>query len=298
MPVHVTDVSSNRQDKIANAARVIGRSKIRQRVFEAIAKGKKLIKTVPEIKEKTGLSYMQIRKAGVVLAHEEIIGQTPKVKGWIAYRREAFYSKNRKAILSLARNPARLEKYPTSYSPKSIGGKQFIRITVPVRSVRARRITVDEVESFKGVRKIGLGASGKPFPERAFKKGLQAILGERGKFNDWGGETDDLFSTRLKIGSKRVAAAFGLKGKGTKGKLNPKKMGKNGDQIQRLFRSPADAFIVQYHGEVDSSVHELMERLAMAKSAAEGRIIYYGVMDGNDSARLIKAYPNQFRLRA
>jgi hypothetical protein len=107
-------------------------------------------------------------------------------------------------------------------------------------------------------------------------------------------ETDDLFSSRIWIRGKRMAVAFGLKGKGTKGKLTPKKMGKHGDQIQRLFRSPADVFIVQYWNEVDSSIYELMKPLAHYKSFAEGRPIYYGVIDGADSQRLIKAYGKFF----
>ena len=94
-----------------------------------------------------------------------------------------------------------------------------------------------------------------------------------------------------------VAAAktpYPAKRGGTKGVLAPKKMGKNGDQIQRLFKSPAAVFLVQYWGQVDQSVTEQMEEFAKAKSAVEGTEIYFAVIDGDDSNRLLKAYPRAF----
>ena len=92
-----------------------------------------------------------------------------------------------------------------------------------------------------------------------------------------------------------MLTAFAFKGKGTTGILTPKKMGKKGDQIQRLFKSAAQVFILQYWGQIDESVIEQMIAFAEAKSATEGSTIYYGVIDGDDSNRIIKAYPNAFR---
>lgn len=71
-------------------------------------------------------------------------------------------------------------------------------------------------------------------------------------------------------------------------------MGKNGDQIQRLFSSPAEAFIVQYQGQIDESVIEQMRNFATAKSYKEGKKIYFGVIDENDTNRIINAYPTKF----
>ncbi len=71
-------------------------------------------------------------------------------------------------------------------------------------------------------------------------------------------------------------------------------MGKNGDQIPRLFQSPADVFLVQYWGEVDPATHKELETHAIAKSYAEGRLIRHGVIDGQDSLRLKKAYQEKF----
>lgn len=98
------------------------------------------------------------------------------------------------------------------------------------------------------------------------------------------------------MGNSRYYAAFALKGPGKKNKkLTSRDMGKNGDQIQRLQTSSTQVILVQYWQEIDQSVVDLMEQLAVAKSYAVGRPIYFGIIDGEDSARLIQAYPNAFK---
>lgn len=103
-----------------------------------------------------------------------------------------------------------------------------------------------------------------------------------------------MFSTCLMLEGKRRDVAFGLKGKGMTGRLTPKKMGHNGDQVQRLFRSTAEVFLVQYWSKIDESILEQMENFAVAKSAVEGKKVYYGIIDGQDTMRLIAAYPECF----
>lgn len=115
-----------------------------------------------------------------------------------------------------------------------------------------------------------------------------------GIFKDWGGEINDLFATHLRIQGKRKSAAFGFKGPGVKGRLTPGRMGKNGDQIQRLFESPAEVFIVQHWRDIDQSVLKQMESLAVAKSVLTGAQILYGIMDGQDSRRVYEAYKSKF----
>lgn len=130
--------------------------------------------------------------------------------------------------------------------------------------------------------------------EKMFKDGIAAILGETGSFKDWGGESRDPFSTRLLLGGRRCKAAFTFKGPGRAGKLTPGKMGKNGDQIRRLVRCPAEVFIIQYWAQVEDSVLEQLKDLVTAKSYLENQPLWYGIIDGNDSARLIAAYAKQF----
>jgi len=91
-----------------------------------------------------------------------------------------------------------------------------------------------------------------------------------------------------------VACAFAFKGKGKKGVLKPKDFGKNGDQISRLFQMDAQVFVLQYWGQLDQSVYELMRSLAVARSALNQQRVDFGVVDGDDTQRLISAYPKCF----
>ena len=167
---------------------------------------------------------------------------------------------------------------------------------IPKRQLAAKSITIDDVDSFGKIQKLSATGNYIPMPETRFKAGVAKLLGEQGSFKDWGGESRDLSSTRLKIGGRRRTAAFAFKGPGTKGKLTPGKMGKNGDQIQRLIRCPADVFFVQYWAEIDDAVIEQLRSFAELRSYFEQREIFFGIIDGVDSERLIRAYPDVFKV--
>lgn len=296
MAISVTDVRSSPADQIRHAAIVLGRSEHRHQIFSAIYRGKKKFKTVSELSKATGLSEIRVLQEGGRLASNKIVTQIRirlERKLETAYQKDPFFAQHRRRILSLARDRQRLARLPTSVTPSVILGPN--RVIFPENDVRTERITLDDVDSFCKVRKIRpLGESSSIY-ERQTKRGILRLLGEKGKFQDWGGETDDLFSTRIKIHGKRLSVAFALKGKGTKGTLTPNKMGKRGDQILRLFRSPADVYFVQYNGQIGESIIEQIVGLAVTKSYFERRKIYYGVIDGEDTRRLIAAYPDAFR---
>jgi len=112
-----------------------------------------------------------------------------------------------------------------------------------------------------------------------------------------GAEPNDLYTSKVRYKGNRRAIAFAFKGPGTTGTLTPRKLGKNGDQIQRLFLSPAEFFIIQYHGQIGQAVIEQMKAFASLNSVREGKTIWYGVIDGDDSNRLIAAYPRHFKAR-
>jgi len=295
MTLPVSDARSNPNDQIAHAAKVIGRSPHRSAVFRAIHQGKSRVKSVSEVVSATKLPRKRVLEEAVKLVKQHIIGQTKK-NGEIAYERDDFYSAQRDRILKLASTPAKLKQYPTKYNQAGGGGSVVIRM--PRKSIRIEYVTIDSIASFERVRGIRPPFKPLALPERDFKNGLLTILRQRGTFNDWGGEQNDIYTTnlRLKLSGSRLRAAFGLKGPGARGKLTPKKMGKNGDQIQRLFQSAADVFLVQYWGDVDQSVMFQMGEFAKAKSASEGRKVWYGIIDGADSDRLALAYPNAFHL--
>jgi hypothetical protein len=293
MTLETTDIRSSPKEQIAHAAEVIGRSEARRKVFEEIHRGKKRVKTVDEIVSKTGLDRMRVLKAARYLYNNRIVKQR-EINGKLAYEKDDFYSQNKKTILRLAGNKRAMEKYPTKWTPRS--STVIVNLPVPRKAINIKQLSIDDIDSFNKVTtlQVALNIKNVPILEETFKKGLQKILGEQGEFTDWGGETDDLFSTRLLLNGKRLNVAFGLKGRGTKGKLTPKKMGTQGDQIQRLFRASAEVFLVQYWNQIDESVLEQMKAFATTKSAFDGKRIYYGVIDGQDTLRILQAYKECF----
>ena len=289
----VSDARSNPNDQIAHAATVLKRSADLRMMFETICKGGKKPKTASQLMELTKFSRVRVLQLGKKLADQQLVHQT-KVGNETAYEKDRFYTRNRDKILRLATNPNSLKKLPTKVSPQA-SSTGPLRITVQGAKVRIKEITVDDIGSFAAVKKVK-DAPDQVISENAFKTGIQRIIGEKGKFQDWGGEPNDLFTTRVQLKGKRITTAFAFKGPGTSGILTPAKLGKNGDQIQRLFLSPADIFIVQYHGQIGQAVYEQMQAFATLNSVREGKQIWYGVIDGGDTRRLLAAYPKQFKL--
>jgi len=209
-----------------------------------------------------------------------------------------FYSprQHRSKILLLANNSEKLSSFPTKINPRS-AAKAVINLKILGNHIRATQIHIDDIDSFDKIRRIHKEVPFRQISEEKFKRGIQRIIGEQGKFIDWGGERNDLYSTRMMFQGKRITTAFAFKGKGKKvAKLIPAHMGKNGDQIQRLFSCPAEFFIVQYWGQIDESIVEQMKTFAISKSMSERKKIYFCVIDGQDSARLILAYRSCFEV--
>jgi hypothetical protein len=157
-------------------------------------------------------------------------------------------------------------------------------------------VTIDNIDSFKRIRNIKTPPRAATNTlESTIIRGFKRIIKEPGKFQHWGGERNDLYTSRVKLRGKRIAAAFAFKGRGTRKKLTPRDMGKNGNQIQRLFMSSAELYIVQHVGEIDESVVDQMYNAAVTRSYSTGKQIYYGTIDGGDTLRLMAAYPKAFQ---
>ena len=199
-------------------------------------------------------------------------------------------------MLAILDSPKKAAKYPTKQSPR-VSTNTYVNV-LPEKKPKFKSITVDDIDSFSKTRKIKNVDNSirlNKVPENKIKTGLKKILGETHDFKDWGGEKNDLYTNKIKFKGKRMFAAFALKGKATKGTLTPKMMGKNGDQISRLFGASAQMFFVVYHGKVDESITEQLAAFAIAK-AISGVTIYYCVIDGDDLNRLVQAYRKYFKL--
>jgi len=242
----------------------------------------------------TKYGQVEVLQLGGKLADQQLVHKT-KVGKATAYEKDRFFATNRQKILRYAINPTSLKHLPTKFSPR-VPAAGPLRVTIRGIRVRITEITVDDIDQFAAVKKIK-SASERVISESAFKRGIQRILREGGKFQDWGGEPNDLFTTKVRLKGKRVATAFAFKGPGTSGVLTPAKLGKNGDQIQRLFLSPADIFIIQYHGQIGQAVVEQMKAFATINSVREGKHVWYGTIDGDDTRRVLAAYASKFKMR-
>lgn len=123
-------------------------------------------------------------------------------------------------------------------------------------------------------------------PERQVKEWLAEIIGECRVPKDWGGEQSDLYTSRLLVDGEPVSAAFLLKGPARFEPMTIKALGKNGDQIDRLYREPADVLVLQHCHEITTQVISMLD--VYAWDARRPR--RYMVIDGYDALRLLRAY--------
>lgn len=283
-------------EELEHCVQTIGRSEHRLQIFREIYSGKRDPKTVSFLIEQTGFNPTDVHRAGRALAQAHMVEQV-KVgdgRGETAYKKTPFCVRNRDKILKHVENPDKLAELETIRRPR--GAAKSERVSLPTKRIQAREITVDDIDSFKKVAKVRSSMSMLAgLSETAFKNGVAKVVGEAAKFRDWGGEKSDLMTTRVRLKGRRIACAFAFKGPGQPGKLVPGRMGKNGDQCQRLFQEPAELFVVHHWREIDSSVRELVATHAKLKSYVEGKPIYYCLIDGQDSDRLVKAYPSKFK---
>jgi hypothetical protein len=101
---------------------------------------------------------------------------------------------------------------------------------------------------------------------------------------DWGGETHDLL-TSVHVGGVVRTMAFLLKGKSVPRVMQVRDCGRRGDQVQRLFRAPAELFAVQHVHEIGETVRsEAFDQVELLRS--RGRMASCCFIDGRDLARL------------
>lgn len=301
MVLNVSDSASHRRDQIDTVVDLLEDAPMRQALAKAVNFGKKRVKSVGELaailssqfkRTITAKRVTEIGKPMVNLAftQERIVENGRKTTAYAKLDQDRV-----KEALKYANNKTKREAFYTKSRPKIKVVGTTIRIKAPFKP-KTKTVYIDDVQEFQKVKSVkGTPTAMSPprLPEAAIKKGIVKLLGEELDPKDWGGESNDIFTTRITINGKRKRAAFALKGPAKTGPLVPGKMGKNGDQIQRLFGSPAQVFFVQYEGEIKESVMQLMTQLAIAKALTE-REVHYGVIDMKDTYRLRLAYPQAF----
>lgn len=296
--VEVLDGRSNAPENLEYAAQAIGRSANRLAIFREVYRHSAAWKSATAIAAKLGVSRANLLKDIRPLVNKGIVEQDSR-KGDQYYGVVRFYKAHRDEIIELVKNPIKLAKLSTKRRPalsvivKNEVSYQSIRI--PTKSFDVQPITIDDVDSFSAVKTIPMGGNLLGMSETTFKNGIQKILSAVGDFKDWGGEKSDLYTANVVLNGKRRASAFAFKGPGLSGKLTIARMGKNGDQAIRLLREPASIFFVQHWREIDTEVVDLIRSLAIARSAATGQPLFYCIMNGQDSARLVQAYPDAFK---
>jgi hypothetical protein len=98
--------------------------------------------------------------------------------------------------------------------------------------------------------------------ESVLKDSFASIAGEPFVPKDWGGEKSDLSTTQLRLEGQQVVTAFTFKGRSKAKKMTVADLGKNGDQISRLFTEPCDLVVLQHCHEVTSAVRDHMRAFA------------------------------------
>lgn len=122
-------------------------------------------------------------------------------------------------------------------------------------------------------------------PEDTVKRAFAGLIGESYVPKDWGGERSDLFTSRLFARGRQVSAAWLFKGPGYPRPMDVKALGKNGDQIDRLFTEPAELLVLQHCHQIKPSVVGMMD--SYAHDARRPRS--YLIIDGADTGRILRS---------
>lgn len=151
----------------------------------------------------------------------------------------------------------------------------------------------EDIEQFSGIDDTWIPSEAEfrrmaSVSEQTIKELICHLLVEHSVPNDWGGEESDVLSANLVVEGRRRVGAFLLKGPARFHSMKPTDLGKNGDQLYRLFNIPAQIYVVQHCHNIGAAVRKQAEAFALARSfVAPCRIVF---MDGVTTARLLRAH--------
>lgn len=176
--------------------------------------------------------------------------------------------------------------------PYAIGDLVTRRTPMSLPFASTLQLRPNEIQQFSGIDPMWAPSTVEfarlaDVAERQVKETIADLLGEHDVPADWGGEESDLFSAELLVGGQRRTGAFLLKGPAKFHEMMPRDLGKNGDQLYRLFNTPADIYIVQHCHKISPAVRKTIEAFALQRSLTAP--CRYVIMDGYETARLLRA---------
>ena len=122
-------------------------------------------------------------------------------------------------------------------------------------------------------------------PETEVKHAIAGLIGEPYVSKDWGGERSDLYTSRVFARGSQMSSAWLFKGPGFPRAMTVAALGKNGDQIDRLFTEPAELLVLQHCHEITPAVVGMMD--AYANNVR--RLRSFMILDGADTGRILKS---------
>ncbi|WP_208453531.1 MULTISPECIES: methyltransferase [Burkholderia] len=177
--------------------------------------------------------------------------------------------------------------------PYVVGDLVASNHAMPSPFVPTLELRPEEIKQFAGMDEAWLPSDAEfkrmaMIPEQAIKELICSLLREHSVPGDWGGEESDVLSANLIVDGRRHTGAFLLKGPSRFHPMKPTDLGKNGDQLYRLFNIPAHIYVVQHCHAIGAAVRKQAEAFALARSfVAPCQIVF---MDGITTARLLRAH--------
>lgn len=159
----------------------------------------------------------------------------------------------------------------------------------------AERIFLEDIDSFSRAAKIDSQAASQvslnDVYEDDVKIALIEIIGERFIPKHSANEKSDLYTSQVILRGRRVPTAFLLKSMRSVKTMDMKSgLGKRSNQILRLIKEPAVLYVVQHTGEIITDVVDHLYAQVYKKAIELQKTLYYYIMDGNETARVLLGY--------
>lgn len=175
--------------------------------------------------------------------------------------------------------------------PVFIGIRSFVDDDLATRGpAPGARVYPSDIRQFSGINFASPltdteGQAVLRVPEDTVKRAFARLIGESYVPKDWGGERSDLYTSRVFARGRQMSTAWLFKGPGHPRAMDVKALGKNGDQIDRLFTEPAELLVLQHCHQIKPSVVGMMD--AYSHDARHPR--FYMIIDGADTGRILRS---------